>query len=413
MDHDGMVSRQLLATLAILAVGLVPDRLAGDGPARVRASLRSNLFNRSDASRIERGYYEQILEAGRRLDDLADLPSVRGRGHRPGGAWSAPVDAAPLVVRVDDLREVALKCDDAVEKWGVEWRTNAQGMRDRSYSREKPPGTFRIALVGDSIATGWGVNVEKRFESILEAAWNARATSQGGKAVEILNCAVPGHAPGQRWYHFGQIGWRMQPDLVVCESTEADIGWDERRLRYLLARGLAWDSPLYREALAAAGVEPLWNPERYKRALQPHHWELLAGVFRTMVAECHARGVPIVWVLVPRVGRTTDPAGHRALLQLARSVGFNQVIDVTDAFDGLDPVRLAVEADDFHPNALGHAHLARRLDDALGALPELAHLWYPNAGPSGPVPPRDTVLRASHQHVKPPGPSTFPGAEPQ
>jgi hypothetical protein len=409
-----MMNRQLLATLAILAVGLVPDQLAGDAPARVRASLRSNLFNRSDASRIERGYYEQILEAGRRLDDLADLPSVRGRGRRPGGAWSAPVDAAPLVVRVDDLREVALKCDDAVEKWGVEWRTNAQGMRDRPYSPAKPSGTFRIALVGDSIASGWGVNVDKRFESILEAAWNARARSLGGKAVEILNCAVPGHSPGQRWYHFSQIGWAMQPDLVICESTEADIGWDERRLRYLLARGLAWDSPLYRQALAAAGVEPLWNPERYKRALQPHHWELLAGVFRTMVADCRARRVPIVWVLVPRVGRTSDPAGHRALLTLARSAGFNYVIDVTDVFDGLDPLHLAVEPDDFHPNMLGHAHLARRLDDTLSALPELAHVWYSNSGPSAdPAPPRDTVLRASHQRVEAPGPSTFPGAEPQ
>ena len=50
MDHEGVMGRQLFATLAILAFGLVPDRLAGGGPARLRASLSSGLFNRADVS---------------------------------------------------------------------------------------------------------------------------------------------------------------------------------------------------------------------------------------------------------------------------------------------------------------------------------------------------------------------------
>jgi hypothetical protein len=414
MAHDGILSRPLLATLAMLVWGLVPDWLSGEVPERVRASLRSNLFNRADAARIERGYYEQLLEAGRRLDDLADLPGVRGRGRRVGGAWSAPVDSAPLVMRVDDLREVVLKPGNAVEKWGVPWHTNEQGMRDRPYALDKPAGTFRIALVGDSIGAGWGVHVEQRFESILEQVWGTRARQAGGLRVEIVNSAVPGHSPGQRWYHFGRVGWPMQPDLVICESTEADIGWDERRLRYLLARGLGWDSPLYRETLAAAGVEPSWNPERYKRVLQPLHWEVLAGVYRTMVADCRARGVPVVWVLIPRVGRSGDPAGHRALVEAARGAGFSHIVDVTDAYDGLDPAQLAVEPDDFHPNAVGHAHLARRLDAELGGLPELRHLWQPSpAGAELPVLSQDTAGGCVGGAVESAIPWAFRGAEPR
>ena len=108
MGHDPLMGRQLLATLAILACGLVPDRLAGAGPARLRASLTSGLFNRTDASRIERGYYEQLLDTGQRLDDLGDLPALRGR-RRVGGTFGAPVNSAPLVIRVDDLREVVLQ----------------------------------------------------------------------------------------------------------------------------------------------------------------------------------------------------------------------------------------------------------------------------------------------------------------
>jgi lysophospholipase L1-like esterase len=374
MVDDRMMRRQWLAALAILAGGLIPDRLAGAGPARLRASLTSGLFNRIDASRLERGYYEQVLDSGQRLDDLGDLPALRGH-RRAGGTFGAPVDAAPLVVRVDDLREVALKPSASVERSGVRWSTNAQGMRDREYTTEKPAGTFRVALVGDSIAAGWGVDVDRRFEAILERAWDDRSRRPGGPAVEVLDCAVPGHAPGQRWHHFQHVGWPMRPDLVICEATEADIGWDERRLRYVLARGLGFDSPLYREVLDAAGVAPGCSPDQYKHALHPYRRELLAGAYRAMAADAAAHGVPVIWVLIPRVGQPADPAHRRALIATARAAGFAEVVDVSDAYDGLDPARLAVEPDDFHPNAAGHARLARRLDEALGALPGLRRLW--------------------------------------
>lgn len=374
MVHDRLTRRQIVATLAILAGGLVPDRLVGAGPARLRASLASGLFNRADAARIERGYYEQLLDAGQRFDDLGDLPALRRR-RRADGTFAAPVDSAPLVIRVDDLREVALRPSDSVVRAGIRWSTNAQGMRDREYPVDKPAGTFRIAMVGDSIAAGWGVDAERRFESILERAWDERSRRAGGPAVEILDCAVPGHAPGQRWHHFQRVGWPMRPDLVICEATEADLGWDERRLRILLARGLGFDSPLYRPELESLGIGPGATPEEYKHALQPHHAEILAGAYRAMEADAAARGVPVVWVLIPRVGRPSDPAQHDAILALARSAGFARVVDASDAYDGLDAARLAVEPDDFHPNAAGHARLSRRLDDALGALPEFRQLW--------------------------------------
>jgi hypothetical protein len=373
------MSRQLVATLAILLCGLVPDRLSGDGPSRLRDILKSNLLNRGDVERIERGYYEQLLNPSRRLDDLADLPGLRsGRSHH--GTWSVPFDDAPLVMRVDDLREVALERDQSAMRRGVYWHTNAQGMRDRAYSVVKPPRTFRIALVGDSIGAGWGVDVERRFESILEQVWDRRAKAAGRRAVEIINCAVPAHSPGQRWCHFSQVGWSMNPDMIIVESTAADVGWDERRLRYLLARGLGWDSPVYKQAIERAGVNRDGSPDDYKRALRPRHRDILEGVYRAMAADCERRDVPIIWVLVPRVGRPGDAAEHRALKDAARAAGLSRIVDVTDAYDGIDPAGLAVDADDFHPNALGHERLAKRLDAEMSELPELRELWTPAEG---------------------------------
>ena len=374
MGHESHMTRQMLVVVLILLSGIVPERLAGLKVSSLRDSLKSNLFNRADLERMEHGYYEALLDRGRRLDDFAELPTMRVR-FRSGSTWSIPVDQSPLVVRVDDLREVVLKKNDATKRFGLDWRTNSQGMRDREYSVEKPPGTFRVALVGDSIGAGWGVNAEERFESILEELWDKRAGAIAGRKVEFINCAVPGHSPGQRWYHFGLLGWPMEPDLVIYEATAADIGWDERRLRFLLARGIGWDCPIYRTALADAGVQPLGSPDQYKRALQPRHWEILSGVYRFMAADCRARGVPVFWVLVPRIGRRGDAEGKPALIKSAREAGFSGVIDLTDAFDDLDPARLTVDRDDFHPNALGHARIAQRLDQALAPIPQVAGIW--------------------------------------
>ncbi len=223
MGHDTISSSHLLATLVILACGLVPDRLYGDAPSRLRESLQSNLFNRADLERVESGYYERLLEAGRRLDDLADLPSLRIR-RRKGSTWSIPVEEAPLLVRVDDLREVALKPGDATTRWGLEWRTNAQGMRDREYARDKPAGTFRIALVGDSIGAGWGVNVRDRFESILETVWDRRARRHDRTEGRDHQLCSPRPFPRTALVS-------LQPDRMADGSRPGDLRVDGRGCR--------------------------------------------------------------------------------------------------------------------------------------------------------------------------------------
>ena len=380
MSRD--LTRQILVMILILLCGIVPDRLAGLRASSLRDSLKSNLFNRADLERIERGYYEELLDQGRRLDDLADVPTLRARW-RSGSTWSIPVDQSPLVVRVDDLREVVLTKNDTTTRFGLEWRTNAQGMRDREYSLKKPPGHVPRRLGGRFDRRRLGSQRRGSIRIDPRRIVGRPCPCRPGGKVEIINCAVPGHAPGQRWYHFGQIGWPMEPDLVIYESTAADIGWDERRLRFLLVRGLGWDCPIYRAALENAGVATLRSPDQYKRALQPRHWEILSGVYRFMTADCRARGVPIFWVLVPRVGRRGDAESKPALIATARSAGFSGIIDLTDAFDGLDPAHLTVDRDDFHPNAIGHTRLAERLDDALKTLPEVARIWDKATGSEG------------------------------
>jgi lysophospholipase L1-like esterase len=348
MDASPPPLRPLLCTVALLAWGLLPADATLGTLARVNRAMRDDAPNARDYEQIERGYYERLLDSAKRPDGPA----------RPS---HAPFDAGILAETVNDVREYVLKPNfNAIHK-GATWSSNALGMRDRAYAESKPAGTFRIGLVGDSIAAGWGVDDGLGFEPRLEREWDRRSTP-----VEVLNFAVPGHAPGQRWEHFNRLGWATDPDLVIFAGTAADLGWDERRLRALIPRGLGLDAPVYRDTLAAAGIAPTGTAEDLKVRLRPQREAILLGVYRRVVADCRARGVQIIWILLPRVGKPSDPRDRARLVALAEAAGFDRRVDLSDAFDGRAAAMLAIAPDDFHPNATGHAELARRIDSALG-----------------------------------------------
>jgi hypothetical protein len=172
----------------------------------------------------------------------------------------------------------------------------------------------------------------------------------------------------------------MAPDLVLFEATAADIGWDHRRLSELLPQGIGWDSTLYGDLLKRVSAGPGATSEELAQALRPYRWELLAEVYRAVAADCQARSVPCLWILIPRVGRVVEPDEHRRLLDLTQAAGFTAVVDISDAFDDFDPADLALNPNDFHPNALGHSVIARRLARALWPLPELGRLRGPTPG---------------------------------
>ena len=338
----------LALTAAILAWGVAPTGLAPGWTGRVLESLRADHRNSADAECMERGYYESLAKAGHRLDRVA-----------PAKPDPPPTDFGPLTLPVADVREYVLKPGVSTRHRGATWTTNPRGMRDRDYPVDKPEGTYRIALAGDSIGAGWGVDDGRGFEPTWERALNRRSR------VEVWNHAVPGLAPGQRWEHFTREGWASGPDLVVFQGTPADFGWDDRKLRSLLPKGIGWDVASYQDGLAIAHALVGGDEESYKDALRPHREAILAGVYRTVADDCRSRGVPSAWLLLPRVGKPTPASDRARLVGLARGAGFSNVVDLSDAFDGLDPSSLAIGPSDFHPNATGHARLARRLDDAL------------------------------------------------
>ena len=89
----------------------------------------------------------------------------------------------------------------------IEYRINSKELRDDETSYEKPEGTFRIVLIGDSRTFGFGVPIEKHFSTILEGYF---------EEVEVINMGIGGFGVDQELLYLRSEGFRYEPDLVLA-----------------------------------------------------------------------------------------------------------------------------------------------------------------------------------------------------
>ncbi len=109
-------------------------------------------------------------------------------------------------------------------------RINRSGMRDREYSLEKPVGTFRIALLGDSYTEAMQVPTEQIYGASLERELSD-CPSLAGRQVEAMNFGVSGFSTAQELLVLRHKASPYDPDLVLLALyTENDIRGNLREL---------------------------------------------------------------------------------------------------------------------------------------------------------------------------------------
>jgi hypothetical protein len=91
---------------------------------------------------------------------------------------------------------------------------NSRELRDRERPVAKPPGTYRIVVLGDSYAEGLQVDVERTFWRLLEKQLQA-CTFQPGKQIDVINLGTSGFGTGQELRALQTRGLAYSPDLVV------------------------------------------------------------------------------------------------------------------------------------------------------------------------------------------------------
>jgi lysophospholipase L1-like esterase len=92
-------------------------------------------------------------------------------------------------------------------------RTNSHGLLGDEYPVAKPPGTYRILLLGDSTPVGLGLKQrEHGFGEQLVEILNGR---DDGRAYQLINAAVSGYTTQQGLMFLEHHGLQYEPDLVV------------------------------------------------------------------------------------------------------------------------------------------------------------------------------------------------------
>src|ERR1700749_992120 len=140
----------------------------------------------------------------------------------------------PVFYQPDEVRGYSLR--PGMEGWyrkeGEAFiRINSDGLRDREHAKQKPPGVFRIAVVGDSYAEAFQVEQEKAFWSVLERRLQD-CQALAGRKVEVINFGVSGYGTAQELLTLREKVWNYSPDLVLLAvTTNNDVLDNSRALK--------------------------------------------------------------------------------------------------------------------------------------------------------------------------------------
>lgn len=118
----------------------------------------------------------------------------------------------------------------ATDDFEVTVRTNALGLRGAPAEAHPARGVFRILVLGDSFAFGFGVEDDETFAARLAGAL---APPPGFERVEVLNAGVAGWSADQYLLFLETRGFALEPDLVLLAVTEndpADLAWNRHEL---------------------------------------------------------------------------------------------------------------------------------------------------------------------------------------
>lgn len=119
-------------------------------------------------------------------------------------------------------------------------KVNEAGFRSNNeFVAEKPPGTFRALLFGDSFTAGDGVSNGARYSEVLEELV---------PGLQVYNFGVPGTGPDEHLLIYRNAARGIDHDLVI-------IGVWVENIRRVMMR--------YRPGLKSTTGELLWMPKAY------------------------------------------------------------------------------------------------------------------------------------------------------
>jgi hypothetical protein len=227
----------------------------------------------------------------------------------------------------------------------------------------KPAGTFRILVFGSSNSMAYGINEEDGYVRLFEA-W-ARRITPSRRTIEVVNLAIAGDSPSRRLYRLQLEAHRLQPDRIFFDASAFDGFLEASHLHAVHERGLPIPYPFLREVIDRCQLSPADTPDSIRHKLGPEPDGLLDATYAILADEVHKLGVPFEIIILPRAD---SQRGFPAILQAIHTAGARhglEIIDLSDAFDGLEESEFRLSAWDKHPSVRGHRAIFEALRDAL------------------------------------------------
>jgi len=276
------------------------------------------------------------------------------------------LENTPAITWVDDIRLKDLVPSTQHVVNGKRIEINSHGMRDREYPLAKPPGHYRIAMLGSSLVMGWGVNQGETFEALLE-----ERLAGDGRPVEILNFAINGYTPLSQVSMMRNRVLDFEPDAIYLVGHYEDPFFVMNRFAKAIRKGVRPDpflADVARKARVDARTPPQWAAHR----LDPYWPEMIERALAQIGEMGRGAGAELVWIYLPGVLEQDHRAAERKelLMGFARQAGFT-IVDLTGLYGARDRAELAVAPWDAHPNALAHRLIAEMLYDELRSTEEL------------------------------------------
>jgi D-alanyl-lipoteichoic acid acyltransferase DltB (MBOAT superfamily) len=358
------LSGAVVLALAGLTVASWPGAaLVPEPVAQVANLVRTEQLNRRDQARMERGYYEHLLNVNRHSAGLWDAVT-----EKPAD-WDENLDDTAAAVHPDNFLLTELLPNAEISFKNYPLRTNRWGMRDKDYEKHAPQNTTRIAFIGTSHVLGSGVANEQVFEHVLEQNLNSRLAS-GDQRYEVLNFAMVAYSALQQLFALEKKVHEFNPDLVVYFQIDEDERFILRNLSMAIRGGIDIPFGFVRQTVEELGLDASQSDEEIRSRLAPHIERIQTWAEQQLIAKIRELGAEPVCVFLPRVQARPKRAAAEARQRVAVEAGCHP-INLADVYDGYSEKDLQIASWDKHPNALGHELIAARLYKELVARPEL------------------------------------------
>jgi lysophospholipase L1-like esterase len=228
----------------------------------------------------------------------------------------------------------------------LSYRTNPDGLAPATAVRDKPAGTLRVMMFGDSTVVGRAVAQDQTVNAQLE-----RALGSVGVRAEVINAGVEGYSTDQELLRIEELLPLYRPDIVTLTVCENDFGGNalnkvfglnkpvfilengsltekvpppndaimdaahsgsRKWLRYsALYRALAPRLSILRAKFSPWEEQSLLGivPEFYYREeeLGRIDWKLFSAMIQRMRQSCAAHGARFLFCLHPAVAEVWDP----------------------------------------------------------------------------------------------------------